>query len=59
MSSPSASTVDSATLAEVAELEVFDRTGQKVRFGSIYKNQKVVIVFVRTSDQPDARVHIY
>ncbi|KAF8954544.1 AhpC/TSA antioxidant enzyme-domain-containing protein [Flammula alnicola] len=35
------------TIAEAAELEVFDIKGEKVKFGSLFKDEKTVIVFIR------------
>jgi len=34
-------------IAQAAELEVFDVQGGKVRFGSLYQEQKTIVVFIR------------
>jgi hypothetical protein len=38
---------DSTVLNEARALEVFDSTGNKVLFGSLFENEKVVVVFIR------------
>ncbi|KAL1730415.1 AhpC/TSA antioxidant enzyme-domain-containing protein [Schizophyllum commune] len=38
---------DEATLASAAELDVYDAQGKKVKFGSIYGENKTVVVFIR------------
>ena len=38
-----------ATILEASNLEVFDKQGSKVRFGSLYEEEKVVVVFIRES----------
>lgn len=43
--------LEPATLAKIALLEVFDRTGRKVHFGSLYEYEKAVIVFIRESSR--------
>lgn len=37
------------TLQEIAKVEVWDEDGNKVPFGSIYGEEKAVVVFIRTS----------
>ncbi|KAL1713104.1 AhpC/TSA antioxidant enzyme-domain-containing protein [Schizophyllum commune] len=39
--------LDEATLASAAELDVYDAQGKKVKFGSIYAENKTVVVFIR------------
>jgi hypothetical protein len=34
-------------LSSVVDLEVYDKTGAKVRFGDIFKDEKVAMVFTR------------
>jgi hypothetical protein len=34
-------------LSSVVDLEVYDKTGAKVRFGDIFKDEKVAMVFIR------------
>lgn len=36
------------TLQEIAKVEVWDDEGNKVPFGSIYGEEKTVVVFIRT-----------
>ncbi|KAL1690986.1 AhpC/TSA antioxidant enzyme-domain-containing protein [Schizophyllum commune] len=38
---------DEATLASAAQLNVYDAQGKKVKFGSIYAENKTVVVFIR------------
>lgn len=37
---------DDTTIAEVSNLDVFDVNGDKVKFGSIFENQKTIVVFI-------------
>jgi hypothetical protein len=39
-------------LAKAAALEVFDSSGSPIKFGSIYEEQKTVVVFIRTFFPP-------
>ena len=39
---------DEVTLASAAQLDVYDAQGKKVKFGSIYGENKTVVVFIRT-----------
>lgn len=38
----------SESIAAVSKLEVLDETGQTVTFGSLFEDQKTVIIFIRT-----------
>lgn len=35
-------------LTEISKIEVWDEEGKKVEFGSVYENEKTVVVFIRT-----------
>jgi hypothetical protein len=37
---------DENTITEAAELEVFDVNGDKVKFGSIFAEEKTLVVFI-------------
>ncbi|KAJ8521996.1 hypothetical protein ONZ45_g1348 [Pleurotus djamor] len=39
--------LDSSTIEEAAQLDIYDGDGAKVKFGSLFEKQKMVIVFVR------------
>ncbi|KAL1703664.1 AhpC/TSA antioxidant enzyme-domain-containing protein [Schizophyllum commune] len=39
--------LDEATLTSAAQLNVYDAQGKKVKFGSIYAENKTVVVFIR------------
>ncbi|KAJ4471005.1 AhpC/TSA antioxidant enzyme-domain-containing protein [Lentinula lateritia] len=43
----STSIPDTETLSKLSHLEVFDASGNKVRFGSLFENQTVIVVFIR------------
>lgn len=34
-------------LAEISKIEVWDEEGKKVDFGSVYENEKTVVIFIR------------
>lgn len=36
------------TLKDIAKVEIWDEEGTKVPFGTIYRDQKTVVVFIRT-----------
>ena len=40
-------TIDKETLDYVSRMDVFDSSGNKVKFGSIFERQKTVVVFIR------------
>lgn len=44
---PSPELVDSDTTAQASTLDIFDSTGRKVHFGSLFETQKTVVVFIR------------
>jgi hypothetical protein len=37
---------DDHTIAEAAELEVFDVDGEKIKFGSIFAKEKTIVIFI-------------
>lgn len=48
MSDPKAKAIPtSEELERVANLEIEDAKGEKVKFGSLFENEKVVVVFIR------------
>lgn len=36
------------TLKDIAKVEVWDDEGKKIPFGTLYRDQKTVVVFIRT-----------
>ena len=46
-----ATELDTHTLDQARELEVYTAKGEKVKFGSIFENRKVVVVFLSASYQ--------
>jgi hypothetical protein len=40
-------TVSHEVLAKVAGLDIFDVSGNAIKFGSLYEQQKAIVVFVR------------
>ncbi|KAI0066751.1 hypothetical protein BV25DRAFT_1868301 [Artomyces pyxidatus] len=46
-SEPSTSVLEAKTLQDAANVEIWDINGKKVRFGSIFEQQKTVVVFIR------------
>jgi hypothetical protein len=40
-------TVDTKTLEAAAAVPVWDETGKSVLFGSLFENQKTIVVFIR------------
>lgn len=34
-------------LTEISKIEVWDEEGKKVEFGSVYENEKAVVIFIR------------
>lgn len=38
---------DADTIAKASDLEVLDIKGTKVKFGSIFADQKTIVVFIR------------
>ncbi|KZV70266.1 hypothetical protein PENSPDRAFT_675767 [Peniophora sp. CONT] len=46
MSSPTLD-LDNQTLEKVSQLEVYNSNGDKVKFGSVFKDRKTVVVFIR------------
>lgn len=34
-------------LTEISKIEVWDEEGKKVEFGSVYENEKTVVIFIR------------
>ncbi|KAI0030974.1 AhpC/TSA antioxidant enzyme-domain-containing protein [Vararia minispora EC-137] len=45
--SSDAQVIDTNKLGEIAKFEVFDTTGEKVKFGSLFEDQKTVVIFIR------------
>ncbi|VDB89113.1 unnamed protein product [Peniophora sp. CBMAI 1063] len=45
--SASTTELDTQTLEKAAQLEVYNEKGEKVKFGSIFKDKKTVVVFIR------------
>lgn len=39
---------DQATVAKAAALNVFDAEGNQLSFGSLFRDQKTIVVFIRT-----------
>jgi len=46
---------DGNTITEAAELEVFDVKGDKVNFGSIFAEEKTIVVFISQSHSSRSR----
>lgn len=40
---------DETTIAEAAELEIFDVNGDKIKFGSIFEKEKTIVIFISES----------
>lgn len=38
---------DAEVLAKAAQVEIWDKEGKKVSFGSVFEGQKTVVVFIR------------
>ncbi|KIM38278.1 hypothetical protein M413DRAFT_448014 [Hebeloma cylindrosporum] len=38
---------DERTIAEAADLEIFDVNGDRIKFGSIFEKEKTIVVFIR------------
>lgn len=41
---------DSKAIADAYELDVLNSKGEKVKFGSLFKHEKAIVVFIRTSE---------
>lgn len=47
-----------ATILEASNLDIFDKQGSKVRFGSLYEKEKAVVVFIsESSPAPEIMSH--
>ena len=45
--SNSTETIDKATLEKASDIEIFDASGTKVKFGSLFQDKKTIVVFIR------------
>lgn len=48
ISTTSSNLPDSANLVRASGMSVYDAAGKEVPFGSLYKDKKTIIVFIRT-----------
>jgi hypothetical protein len=55
MATTTSDTIDQVTLEKAANINVWSETGQAVTFGSLFAQQKTIVVFIRESF-PQARV---
>jgi len=49
MSSATQPGLDAKVVEDVADIEIWDATGSKVRFGTLFEDQKTAVVFIRES----------
>ncbi|PPR08185.1 hypothetical protein CVT24_001535 [Panaeolus cyanescens] len=44
------------TISEAANIELYDVDGKKVRFGTLFEEKKVVVVFIKTTSIPTTHI---